>query len=456
MKTLSYMLLYGILATCGLAVAEETASPRGGVSPQLQAYTPQHRVLVSEWLQLAHGMVEDPVPHFGRFDRHAYALLPPSQRRKSWYLLGHGFYERGDYEAAQTALARVDGRLPEEIRQDFTLLQAQVSLARGAHEHAAKLLESLAGRRSASPYAQYNLAVAQLRSGRQSQAIETLEAMGSLNAESVEEEALRDQANITLGYLYLERRNTRKARQALQRASLNGPYARQALLALGWVEWQARNPRLAQSAWAELLEDNPASPITQEALSGVPQALWRLESHTQARKKFDAAIALYQAQLDRLDEVIAQARDDTAWLSTTLADASPEDLGVRTVWQRMDHTALAPYLGVLTDDLVLQQTLNRYLALLRLNNLTASPSRLRAAMENQLGITVNQPLPTGLDDDLRLLRQQIPNLLAQQRKRVQGQVLKVLARQRQQLRRYLVDAQYARARLLDELADKKS
>ncbi len=455
MKTLSYMLLYGILATCGLAVAEETASPRGGVSPQLQAYTPQHRVLVSEWLQLAHGVAEDPVPRFDRFDRYASALLSPSQRRKSWYLLGHGFYERGDFEAAQAALARVDGRLPEEIRQDFTLLQAQVSLARGAHERAAKLLESLAGRRSASPYAQYNLAVAQLRSGRQSQAIETLEAMGRLNAESAEEEALRDQANITLGHLYLEQGKSREARQALQRASHAGPYARQALLALGWVEWQARNPRLAQSAWVELLEDDPASPITLEALSGVPHALWRLESHTQARKRFDAAITAYQEQLNRLDEIMEQA-DGPAWLTTLLADASPQDLEAQTVWQRIRRSPLAPYLSVLMDDPGLRQALNRHLTLLRLNNLTASTPRLKADMENTLGIAVTLPLDPGLAGDLQHLRQQIPGLLARQRARVRAQVLEVLARQREQLRQYLLDAQYARARLLDELTDKKS
>lgn len=454
MKTLSYILLYGVLATCGLASAEELTAPRG-TSPQQVAYTNQHRELIDKWLQLTHGLVDAPARHFTRLERLTSDNLPPQQYRKSWYLLGRALYGRGEYEAAAVALARIGGRLPEDVRQDFTLLRAQVLMAQSDYERAAAVLGPLAGRRSGSPYAQYNLAVALLRAGHQSQAIDTLETLGSLPAGTVEAEALRDQANITLGYLYLERRKAKNAREALQRASLNGPYANHALLALGWVEWQARNPRLAQSAWTELLDGDPASPITQEALSGVPQALWRLESHTQARKKFDAAITAYQTQLSRLDDIIGVAREE-AWLTMVLADASPDDLNARTVWQRMDHTALAPYLRALSEDPGLQQNLQHYLALLRLNNLTASPSRLQGAMAEHLGIVMSQPIAPGLERDLQRMRQQIPFHLARLRRNLREQALEVLARQRQQLRQYLVNAQYALARLLDELANKKS
>ncbi len=449
MRALSYILLYGFLATCSLATGQEITIQNNTKSDSV-AYNGQHHELVREWLRLIHGLQNNPSQYF---ERHTATTLTPEQYKKTWYYLGRGFFLRGEYPAASAALAHIKGKLPEEIKQDYPLLIAQILIVQGQFERAAAILDPITNQKTGVPYAQFNLGIALLKSGRQSRGIEVLEVLGSSPADTPEAQALRDQANIALGYMYLDKGQAQKAKQALKRTSLNGPNANKALLALGWAEWQSKNPRLAQAAWVELLKGDMASPITQEALSGVPQALWRLESHTQARKKFNEAIAAYKAQLSLLDDVIDQVRT-TTWLTDAFNETGPDEFNLKNIWMKLDDTPLSPFLREILTSQPLQTALQKHLALQRLESQLATPSRLYGL----LGIRIDQSYReavNALNKDLQLLKQQLPTQKTSQLEYLTTLVTESLERQRKQLTVYLVSTQYALAQLLDELASKE-
>ena len=57
-----------------------------------------------------------------------------------------------------------------------------------------------------------------------------------MDAERPELLALKDRANLALGFAYLQANEPAKARVALERVRLNGPYSNKALLGTGWAD----------------------------------------------------------------------------------------------------------------------------------------------------------------------------------------------------------------------------
>ena len=63
-----------------------------------------------------------------------------------------------------------------------------------------------------------------------------LTAVGTLNSGQPELLALRDRANLALGFAYLQANQPEQARVPLERVRLNGAYSNKALLGLGWAD----------------------------------------------------------------------------------------------------------------------------------------------------------------------------------------------------------------------------
>src|SRR5690606_36813342 len=87
-----------------------------------------------------------------------------------------------------------------------------------------------------SRFARYNLGVALVRLGRVEEGTALLDAVGrqgrSGDAESLA--ALRDKANVAVGYAWLQADLAERARDSLRRVRLNGAFSIKALLGAGW------------------------------------------------------------------------------------------------------------------------------------------------------------------------------------------------------------------------------
>src|SRR6266702_3997450 len=145
-------------------------------------------------------------------------------------------FQKDQLDDAQQALARIKGKVPEEIRSDVEFLRANDYMATGQPGEAVKVLAQLKSNERLAGFVAYNLGIALLQDGRQQEAIEQLNMAGQLPAGDPTGLAIRDKSNLVLGTMLFESGNFERARQSLDRVHLEGPFSNQALLRAGWAE----------------------------------------------------------------------------------------------------------------------------------------------------------------------------------------------------------------------------
>lgn len=146
------------------------------------------------------------------------------------------FYRRGDPVAASAALEPAISNRRRVNDPAVIDLHLRLLLARGLHAEAAAWL---IGQKSAdiqTPYTRFNLAVALMQSGQEPEAVTVLYRLGRMRARDAEMRALRDQANLALGWHFLGRDLGGNAKAAFRLIQLHGPQSSAALLGLGWAE----------------------------------------------------------------------------------------------------------------------------------------------------------------------------------------------------------------------------
>ncbi len=392
------------------------------------------------WLQALYGLPGSDDDTLARLLRE----IRPVDQARAWLMLGERRYREGDFPGAAAALRRTMGRLPPDLQPRGALLLAQSLLAQGRAGEAAEHLRGMsAADMPWQAYGRYNLAVALLAQQKTADALAILDALGRQASDNEELAALRDQANITLGFARLRLGDNEAARTAFNRVRLNGPFSSHALLGLGRAAWRAGTPRPAQAFWARLAERDPADPLVQEALLGIPRSLWRLKSHTQAGKRFRQAAAVYERQLSRLDRLITVLdtpdRKGAAALLEALSTA-----GADTQNALPDHP-LVPHLSPLLLDHRFQAGLARLQALQTLDrHLAGARARLAALPAS--------PRTAALLQRQAHLQGRLQQLRRAQSARLENRIRDELAQQRRRLQDYLITARFEFARLLDEMA----
>jgi len=234
---------------------------------------------------------------------------PPSVRDRAWYFLAKIRYQRGLNPEAAQALARIEHRLPEPLEDDRRLLQANVMMALGDNAGASKLLAPIAGAKGSDMYARYNLGVALIRDGHVAQGTTVLDALGQQPMPDEEGRALRDKANVALGFAALKENLALDARKYLQRVRLEGIEADAALLGFGWAADALGQPKTALVPWLELAGRDPSDPSVLEAQLAVPYAYAELHADAQGLKRYETAIANFQAADADIDATIAAIRE---------------------------------------------------------------------------------------------------------------------------------------------------
>ena len=230
---------------------------------------------------------------------------PPSVRDRAWYFLAKIRYQRGLMPEASQALARVEHRLPEPLEDDRRLLQANVLMAIGDNAGASKILAPIGGPKGDDLYARYNLGVALIRDGKIAQGTQMLDALGQQPMPDEEGRALRDKANVALGFAALKDEQALDARKYLQRVRLEGIEANAALLGFGWAADALSQPKSALVPWLELAGRDPSDPSVLEAQLAVPYAYAELHADAQALKRYETAIANFQTADADIDATIA-------------------------------------------------------------------------------------------------------------------------------------------------------
>ncbi|MGH8136951.1 MAG: tetratricopeptide repeat protein [Steroidobacteraceae bacterium] len=234
--------------------------------------------------------------------------VPTGVRNRAWFYLAQVWYARGYLDKADEALRKIQGKLSPELEAQKEHLFANVLMYEGKFDEAIRVLSTSNSSPIWSAYARFNLGVALVREGRLQDADGFLSAVGTMYVESNELLALKDRANLALGFAYLQANQPSKARAALERVRLSGPYSNKALLGMGWADAALGDFRGALNPWLELRGRNLLDAAVQESYLAVPYAFSKLNANSQSAEYYETAVQSYDAESAQLDDAIARIR----------------------------------------------------------------------------------------------------------------------------------------------------
>ena len=163
--------------------------------------------------------------------------VPTGVRNRAWFYLAQVWYQRGYLDKAEESLRKINGRMSADLEAQKELLFSNVLIHQNKLNEAIVMLARGRGTEGWYAYARFNLGVALVRSKRLSDADVFLTKVGTMEANEPEMLALRDRANLALGYAYLQAaQDPKKAREAFERVRLNGPFSNKALLGTGYAD----------------------------------------------------------------------------------------------------------------------------------------------------------------------------------------------------------------------------
>jgi hypothetical protein len=225
-------------------------------------------------------------------------------RNRAWFYLAKVWYQRSYLTEAEQALASIKGVLPGPLEGERQLLLAQVLMYQERYDEAIHVLESWNLVDESASYARFNLGVALVRQDRLDAAVPFLDELGKSVAPNQEMAALRDKANVALGFAFLKADRPAEARLVLERVRLRGPQSNKALLGLGWADSSEERYREALAPWLELQNRDLLDAAVQESYLAVPFAYARLSANRQAADTYLHALDLFREEGVRLDQSI--------------------------------------------------------------------------------------------------------------------------------------------------------
>ncbi|HSM29713.1 MAG TPA: tetratricopeptide repeat protein [Woeseiaceae bacterium] len=238
------------------------------------------------------------------FERLLANNVNPEIRDRTWFFLAKIWRQRGYLDKAQRALDNIGDELPEDIGREARMLQAQLLIDGGEFDRAIALLQDWKGKTEWSRYAQFNLGVALVRSGRMDEAKKILEELGDIDPWNEELTSLRDKANLALGYALLQSGQPHAAKMPLQRVRLEGPFSNKALLGVGWADAELERYQRALVPWMELRGRDLLDPAVQESMLAIPYALAQLDSISQAADHYVNAVEAFYEEANRIERTI--------------------------------------------------------------------------------------------------------------------------------------------------------
>ena len=262
-----------------------------------------------------------------RFEELLTPATPEGVRNRAWFYLAKVWYARGYLDRAEAAIRNVSGRLPTQLEAEKQHLFANILLRLGRFDEAVKLLRTWRGPADWMAYAQFNLGVALVRENKLADADPFLSQVGLMDTTRPELLALKDRANLALGFAHLQANEPQPALVALQRVRLNGPYSNKALLGTGWAEAALGKYQEALGPWMELRGRNLLDAAVQEAYLAVPFAFGKLDAAGQSAEYYEQAVASFDSENVQLDDAIGRIKSGNM-LDTLLG----EDKDTRYGW----------------------------------------------------------------------------------------------------------------------------
>jgi hypothetical protein len=295
-----------------------------------------------------------------RFETLLTNQVPVGVRNEAWFYLAKIWYARGYYDRSEQSLGHISGELPPTLEPERQHLLVNVLMRQNRYEEAATRLANWRGPPDWMAFARFNLGVALVSQNRLGEAAQQLAAVGTMHAVGSEMQALRDKANVALGYAWLQAGNPGDARTALNRVRLTGPYATRALLGVGWADAALGQFKDALTPWTELHGRSLLDAAVQESYLAVPYAYGKLNANAQAAQFYESAIKSFDDEAQQIDTAVARIGD--GHMIDDLLGADPQADQQGWFWQlkQLPDAPQSRYLYSLLADNDFQEGLKNY------------------------------------------------------------------------------------------------
>jgi tetratricopeptide (TPR) repeat protein len=280
-------------------------------------------------------------------------------RNRAWFYLGKVWYQRGYLDESERALHEVSDKIDQRINAERYMLLAQLMMQQGRYDDAIAALSNWHGAPDWTAYAQFNLGIALVRKERLPEAIGYLDRVGRMNVRGEELLALRDRANLALGFALLQAQRAADARPVLERVRLEGPYSSRALLGVGWADAGVGEFKRALVPWLALRKRDLLDAAVQESFLTVPYAYLQLSATGQAADYYSTAIASFDAEMQRIDGSIEEIRNGKL-LDRLLTDDKKDTLTWLWQLQKLPDAPESRYLYTLLASNEFQEGLRDY------------------------------------------------------------------------------------------------
>ncbi len=153
-------------------------------------------------------------------------------RNYAIYRLARLYFRKDQPENAQHALERIHGEIPSSIQDDVKFLRGEILLATGSFPEAAGVFRISKGARG---WKVFRVQPGDLldEDGKEQEGRTFLDRTGQIVSDDPATLAIKDKANLVLGYKLLDENVAENAKQVLERVRLSGPFSNRALW--GWV-----------------------------------------------------------------------------------------------------------------------------------------------------------------------------------------------------------------------------
>lgn len=352
--------------------------------------------------------------------------VEPAVRNEAAFRLARLYFQKEQPVNALHTLERIQGPVPERLRDDVAFLRAQVLMANGRFRDAAEVLRKLQDARGLEGFAAYNLGVALWRDGLPEQGGRQLDRAGRIGGNEPAALAIKDKSNLVLGSALLESDRPQVARQYLDRVRLSGPYSNRALLAAGWSDAAVGRYERALVPWTILTGRNATDKAVQEGLLALPFAYGKLNVYGKAALLYGKALEAFGNESNKLASSIESIREGK-FLQALLREELKQDSNWLVKLRNLPESPETYYLMELMASHDFQVSLRNYLDLDELTRKLASWDESLDAYEELVEVrrAYYQPLLPDIDKAFRVLDSQM-KLRLEQRERVAARLQAML------------------------------
>lgn len=294
-------------------------------------------------------------------------------RNETWFHTAELQYNQGKYDEAARILENKIANLPPNIEKQRLVMLGNIYIGRGEFQKAGNLLAGVKADDVLGAYAIYNAGVAFARAGEFERGLPLLKQVRDLAPGDEETNALKDRAALAIGFTWLQKGNNDLARESLLTIRMDGPFTNQAMLGLGYANFQRGEFKKALPLWLELLQRNTSDTTVQEALMLAPRAYEELNALPQALFGYRYAADTLRDELKKVERTIIRVKAND-WLDSlnpeTMKDASlgADPLAPVTGYVPADIPE-APYLYSLFASNAFAEDYKSYLDLRRMEKL---------------------------------------------------------------------------------------